>query len=295
MLRKIKHKIEFLGVRFIFLINSLFPHRLAIFFADCLADFTFYIVKKRRNVTFENLKNAFPEKKEEEIKKIAHGAYRQFSRMMFEYARFPKFSDKEILKKVKLENEHVLKDSLNRGRGAIIVSGHFGNWELMGASMSLNGYPVSLLVGEQKNKQVDEMMNKFRQDKGLGIIKMGIAARGVIKTVKENKFIALLSDQDAGKNGVFVDFFGRKASTPGGTAAFALKTGADVIFGVTIRNDKCRHTVVLEKIDFEDIADNKKDAIRELSQRYTARLEYYARKHPDHYFWMHKRWKTRPE
>ena len=295
MLQKIKHKIEFLGVRFIFLVNSLFPHRLAVFFADCLANFAFYVVKKRRNVTFENLKNAFPEKEETEIKKIAHGAYKQFSRMIFEYARFPRFKNKEIIEKVKLENENVLKESQKRGKGAIIVSGHFGNWELMAASIALNGYPVSLLVGEQKNKQVDNLMNKFRQDKGMGIIKMGVAARGVIKALRENKIIALLSDQDAGKNGIFVDFFGRKASTPGGTAAFALKTGADVIFSITIRNGKCFHTVVLEKVDFNDIEADGKDAIAELTRRYTARLEFYAQKYPDHYFWMHKRWKTRPE
>ena len=293
--KRTKHRIEYFGVRFIYSLNRLFPHRLAIFFADCLALFGFYVIRKRRSVTLDNLRNAFPEKDEKELTRIACSAYKQFSRMIFEYARFPHFSDKEITKKVTLENEHVLKESQQRGKGAIVVSGHFGNWELMAAGIARHGYPVSLLVGEQKNRMVDDLMNNFRKEKGMGIIKMGIAARGVIKAVRDNNFVALLSDQDAGRLGTFVDFFGRKASTPGGTAAFALRTGADVIFSITLRIGKCSHKVILEKIDYNDIEEDGKAAVTELTQRYTSRLEHYVREHPDHYFWMHKRWKSKPE
>ncbi|MFC1724092.1 lysophospholipid acyltransferase family protein [candidate division KSB1 bacterium] len=295
MSKKFKHRIEYGGVRFIYALNRLFPHRLAILFADCLALFGFYVIRMRRSVTLDNLRNAFGDKSEKELRKIAYSAYKQFSRMMFEYARFPYFTDKEIIKKVALENEHVLKESLERGKGAIIVSGHFGNWELMAAGIARHGYPVSLLVGEQKNKMVDDAMNNFRKEKGMGIIKMGVAARGVIKAVRDNNFVALLSDQDAGRLGTFVDFFGRKASTPGGTAAFALKTGADVIFSITLRIGKCNHKVILEKVEYDDIKDEGKTAIAELTQRYTSRLEHYVREYPDHYFWMHKRWKSKPE
>jgi len=292
---KIRHRIEYTGVKLIYFLNKFIPYKIAIFLADCTAFFAYYVIGMRKQVTIENLRNAFPEKNDRQIKRIALAAYKQFARMLFEYVRLPHFKNKDIKNMFEFKNEHILKKSQEKGRGAIIVSGHFGSWELMGAEIARRGYPIYFLVGEQHNKLVDNLMNKLRQDKGIGIIKMGVAARGVLKALKNNNFVALLSDQDAGKNGVFVNFFNREASTPGGTAAFALKTKTDVIFTAAVRKGKYNHICYFEKIDYNDINEkNDTEAVTELTQRYTSKLEEYIRKYPDHWFWMHRRWKTKP-
>ena len=157
---------------------------------------------------------------------------------------------------------------------------------------SHKGYPLSFLVGEQHNYLVDNLMNKYRRMHNIGIIKMGVAARGVIKVLKNNECVAFLSDQDAGKDGVIVNFFGRKASTPGGAGAFSYKLQSPIIMVFPIRNKKGKIDLYLEKVDLSGLPDDKDTAIYEITQRYTSLLESYIRKFPDHWFWMHRRWKS---
>ncbi|HBZ00685.1 MAG TPA: lipid A biosynthesis acyltransferase, partial [candidate division Zixibacteria bacterium] len=107
------------------------------------------------------------------------------------------------------------------GKGAVLVTGHFGSWELMGAYVAQHGWPIDYLVGEQHNLKVNKLMNDHRTMFGIGLIELGVAARGVIKAVREGRMVAMLSDQDAGSDGVIVEFLGRPASTPKGPAAFA--------------------------------------------------------------------------
>jgi KDO2-lipid IV(A) lauroyltransferase len=127
---------------------------------------------------------------------------------------------------------------------------------------------------------------------GIGIIKMGVATRGVIKALRNNRFVAMLSDQDAGTDGAVVDFFGYPASTPKGPAAFALKTGAPVIMAFIIRKNNGKQRVILEEPIYIQESSNKEEDIRKLTQAYTSLLEDYVRKYPDHWFWPHRRWKS---
>ena len=183
---------------------------------------------------------------------------------------------------------------LKRGRGAILVGGHFGNWELMGAALAQMGYPIVFLVGEQHNILVDRMMNRHREFMGIQIIHMGAAVRGVIKSLRANCIVALLSDQDAGRDGVFVDFFGKKSSTHQGPAVFALKTGVPIVFASAIRRPCGRHHIVLEKLCFDHLKNITDENIKEVTQAYTSLLERKIREYPDHWFWMHRRWKSSP-
>jgi KDO2-lipid IV(A) lauroyltransferase len=172
------------------------------------------------------------------------------------------------------------------------VAGHFGSWELMGAAVSQRGYPLDFLVGEQHNLLVDNLMNDYRRSMGIGIIKMGVAAKGIMKALKENRFVAMLSDQDAGSDGTVVEFFHRPASTPKGPAAFALKMDAPIIMAFIIRESKKKQRIVIEKPMFGERTSDKEEDIRKLTQTYTQKLEEYIIKYPDHWFWPHRRWKS---
>ena len=135
-------------------------------------------------------------------------------------------------------------------------------------------------------------MNRIRAGAGIGIIHMGAAAKGVFKVLKANGMVALLSDQDAGAEGARVRFFGREASTPKGPAAFVAKTGAAVCAGFTIRDSNTHNTLYMEDAVEPELTGDLETDIRSITQLYTDVLEEYCRKHPDHYYWMHRRFKT---
>jgi len=288
-----RHGVEYLFVQGLLLILWNVSLKTALAMADGLGRFVFSVLRVRRKVTLKNLADCFPEKSEAERFRIARDTYRNFTKMVFEYMRFPILKGSDVLEICTIEGEQNAKTALRKGKGGVLVAGHFGNWELMGALLAKKGYPMSFLVGEQHNRQVDRLMNRCREHMGIKIIHMGVAVRGVLRALHDNGFVALLSDQDAGLEGVFVDFFGRPSSTHQGPAVFALRTGAPVLFGSAIRLPCGRHRIVAELLDFGHLAGITPENIRIVTQAYTALLEKAVRNHPDHWFWMHRRWKSR--
>jgi len=153
---------------------------------------------------------------------------------------------------------------------------------------------VDLIVGEQKNKMVDRIFNEHRAHHGLGLIPLDGALRGVFRSFKKNRIVALLGDQDARRGGgVLLDFFGHPASVHKGAAAFSLKSGAKIVCCFIIRQGTGPdHRIYFEPaLEYEPTGDREKD-IKQLSILHTAMLEGWIRKHPDHWFWGHRRWKS---
>ncbi len=294
ILRKIRHRVEYLFLLGLVLLTWMFSLKGILLLGDLLGWFAFSVLGVRRKVVLDNLSRAFPEKSEKKLLIIARKSYQNFAKMTLEYMRFPRMTGKDVISLCRLEGEKNLEYVLRKGKGAVLVGGHFGNWELMGAALVQLGYSVSFLVGEQHNKLVDDMMNCNRALMGIKIIHMGMAVRGVLKALRNNGFVALLSDQDAGRDGVFVNFFGRPASTPQGPAVFVLKTGAPIIFGSAVRLPGGKHRIICELLSFDHLHGLTSENIREVTQSYTSLLERIIRAYPDHWFWMHRRWKSRP-
>lgn len=261
-----------------------------------LGGFAFSVLRVRRDVAVRQISRALgPDLTGREIERTALEAYRNFGRMTFEYARFPRLSRREIEATVRVTGAEHLKAALAGGKGAILVAAHFGNWELA-AALATMGYPVSFLVGEQHNTLVDGLMNRLRQGLGVETIPLTGSLRGVFRALRANRIVAMLSDQDAGKGGVFVDFFGRPASTPYGPARFAVATGAPLIPGVAVRHPHgCHELVIAPPVARAPSGATTEEAARVLTQAYTSVFEDFIRRRPDHYFWMHRRWKTRPD
>ena len=204
-------------------------------------------------------------------------------------------SKEDIRSIVKLVDEEVLVDALARERGVIIAGGHFGNWEYTSSAIAAYGYRLGVVVAEVSNKYIDKRINEHREATGAEMIPKGASTRAVIKILRENGTIGMLMDQDENEVGIFVDFFGRPCSTPKGPAAIALKTGASIIFFAAIRQHDGTIKVVFEPIEINYDAGTTEENILNITQRCTSRLEYYTRLYPDHWFWMHRRWKTHPE
>ena len=292
----VTHRLEYAAVRAAQAIVCALPAGLARELGAVLGSLAFSVVRVRRDVTLRQLEAALgPAVPRRALARIALAAYRNFGRMTFEYARFPRLSRSEIERTVRVTGGEHLRSALAGGKGVILVAAHFGNWELA-ATLATMCYPVSFLVGEQHNTLVDGLMNRLRQGFGVETIPLTGSLRGVFRALRANRIVAMLSDQDAGRSGIFVEFFGRPASTPYGPGRFAVATGAPLIPGVAVRHPGGRHELVIAPpVPAPPEGTPSDEAARLLTQAYTAAFEGFIRDHPDHYFWMHRRWKTRPD
>jgi KDO2-lipid IV(A) lauroyltransferase len=300
-MRRLKHWLEYQGVLFLLFLAQTLPLSAVLALGRILGKFTFSVLRIRRRVALENLAQAFPEKSAVDLKRIARRSYENFGTMMLEYMRLPKLSENALRQLIAFRTageEEPLKQALAAGKGAICMTGHFGNWEYMGALFAALKYPMVYLYQEQNNPHVDALIHDIRTKMRMPSIPRGAALRGILKALREHKFVAILADQDAGSNGLFVDFLGRPASTGRGPAAFVLKTAAPIVFCVAIREPNGRHRIEAELLAF-DFSQNsptisEAEKLRLVTEAWTKVLEKYIRQYPEHWFWMHRRWKTRP-
>lgn len=178
--------------------------------------------------------------------------------------------------------------------GVVIISPHFGNWELVG-SVCASFAPSMAIVFPQSNPYTDRLINQVRNSNNIQTVNTGISVKEVLKAIKNGVNIGFLADQNAGDNGIFVDFMGRPASTAKGPIAIALKTGASVIMTFMIREKDDTHCMIItEEIKLEKTGDLEKDIVTN-TKKWTAILEDYVKRYPDHWFWVHRRWKTQPK
>jgi Kdo2-lipid IVA lauroyltransferase/acyltransferase len=263
------------------------------FIARIEGNLFYYIVPIRKRVAYDNLKLAFPEKSDKEIHKIIKGCYINVLTVIAEFFYMRNFSIEKLAEFMKVTNLEIINEKLKTGKGLILVSGHFGNWELTAYGVSrLCGKPFHVIVKEQSNKKVNERINKIRSEKGNVMIDMRNSLREVLTALKENKIVAMLGDQAAPKENVKVDFFIEGVPTFEGAARFALKTGAAVLFGVSTRNDDGTYSLTLHEIDTSKYTEAMEENIRALTQEHVNLLIEYIKQRPDHWLWFHRRFKN---
>lgn len=245
----------------------------------------------RRKVAEENLALAFPEKSDAERAAILLEHYRELGRVAGEYARMPELVHSlpgEAIARIDGEEHlHTLQ-----GKGALLLSGHFGNFELVGAALSRFN-PVDFIVKPMSNAHVESRIEKLRLASGLGLVPTGPGVRAVFRTLRQGRWVGILADQDARRHGVFVPFFGKLASTPEGPARLALATGAAIIIGTDHRLDDGRHVIRLDKPYHPEGPLDDANVLR-VTAWHTAVLEQRIRESPASWFWLHRRWKTKP-
>jgi KDO2-lipid IV(A) lauroyltransferase len=288
------HRLEYAGARVIQALICALPGAVAREIGAC-AGRAAYVLGVRRTVVAGHLRRVLGgARSDADLRRIALESYANFGRMAFEYAWFPRLTRRGVRSHVSLAGREHLDQALEAGKGAVLVGCHFGNWEML-ATLATMGYPLTFLVGEQHNVLVDRLMNRLRARFGVEIIPITGSLTGAFRALRRNRLVALLSDQDAGRGGVFVDFLGLPASTPYGPARFAASTGASLIPWGVVRRKGGRHEIVVcRAVDSPPKDAAEGEAIRRLTQGYTSAFEALIRQYPEQYFWMHRRWKTRP-
>jgi KDO2-lipid IV(A) lauroyltransferase len=247
----------------------------------------------RRAVAADNLAHAFPERSVSERARILRAHYRELGRVSVEYARLDVLARAPAGEVVaEIHGFEHLDAARRAGRGAILMSGHFGNFELVGARLATL-HPTAFVVRPLSNPRVEALIGARREAAGVGQISADRGVRRVYEALRENRWVALLADQDARRQGVFVPFLGRPASTAAGPARIALATGAPIIMGFAMRQPDGRHVLEIEPpLGIPD--PGAADAALRLTALHAQRLERRVRERPDHWFWLHRRWKTAP-
>ncbi len=293
LLRRGRHLLEFAALYLLYLATRLVPRRALLGLGRGLGRLTWRLLPIRRAVVLANLRAAFgDELSGGEIEDLARRFYEQLGTTLMEFFKLGSLGRERILALVTIEGREHLEAC--RGSGALLTSGHLGNWELLGAYLAALGYPIQFLAKAQSNPWVDRVHNAIRRRAGIGVIGQGAQVRQLVYALRRGEYVGILADQDAGDQGVFVDFLGREASVPRGPAYFAWRTGTPLVpCAILRRPDGGHHVVITEPIPV-DPAWDEATAVAELSRRHTARLESFVRRRPDLYFWVHRRWKTRP-
>ncbi len=261
-------------------------------FSFLIAVLFYYIIPIRKKTVLENLHNAFPDYDEKKLKSIAFGSYKSFAIALAEILYIPAMSKEEIKKQVDCINVELIREKYEENKGVILLSAHFGNWEFMATSLAAQlNIPISVVIKPQRNPYVTNWMNKARTKWNNEIVPLGISIRQTYQTIKDKKIVAMVADQRGPEESIKINFFGRNLTVLTGPAALSLKTGAPILYGISVRQDDYSYKSVMTEISNENLPESNEEKIKELSQRHMAYLEGYIRKYPEQWLWMHKRWK----
>jgi len=277
-------------------ILNLIPLRARVRLFQGVGDAAYLLDERHRRIAMRNLALAFPEKGEKARKKIARAAFRQLGTMLAEFPFILRFNRRNIGKFVWIEGVEHYHKAREKGRGILFLTAHFGNWEWMAASFPLlTGHPIAVVFRPIDSPFIGRVVERLRTRTGNQGIPNRKAMSRILRLLKKGEAVGILLDQNvAWQEGVFVKFFGEWACTNEGLALLALKTGAAVVPGFSIRQPDGRYKVILEPEINLTRTGNKEHDIQVNTEIFTGVIERYVRQYPEHWLWLHQRWKTRP-
>jgi KDO2-lipid IV(A) lauroyltransferase len=283
-----------LKIRIAKIIARMVPLCFRRFAATRLAAVGFQASLKHRLIAFHNLMRAFPEKTTEEIVAIAKASYQSFSLVFAEFPEIIHLNKDNLDRWVSVTGLEHYEAALREGRGVLLITAHFGNWEFGCAALAILSRPPIFMARVLDSDFLEEGSTYVRSLHGVGIIHKDKAMRPMLRLLKNGEAVKLLIDQNvAAYEGVFVNFFGRPACTTAGVALMAMHSGAAVLPIFTTRMPDGRYlTEIKPKVETVITGDRDRD-VQINTQNYARILEDHIRKYPDQWLWVHQRWKTK--
>lgn len=255
----------------------------------------YYLIGKRKAVAYANLRAAFRGRyNPSQLKMIIREQCHSLSQSFIELLKFPLLGNSYVDRYIKVEGEDKIKVALKKGNGVILLTAHFGNWELSSLVGAIKGYRMNVLARWQKFERLNGYLNKMRSFRGANVISKDDARVEITQALNNNEIVGILSDQDGGKRGEFVEFLGRLSSTPKGVAHFSLRTGAPILPVFIIRRKGPSHRIVVEDDISVVASENINHDIHQILQRFADVLRRYIEQYPGQWLWLHKRWKSTP-
>jgi KDO2-lipid IV(A) lauroyltransferase len=251
----------------------------------------------RRRVVLENLRLAFPERAEAERREIARRTYLNLGQMIPDFLRVPFLPREEIERIFVYDGFELLEEARAQGKGVIVCTAHFGNFDLLAAAHTLRGFPVTMITRQMGKSGANDLWRAIRRRSGVEdlVVSKGSTLAAAVRAMKAGRFLGYVIDQNqALRHAIFPTFFGVPAATAPTPAVLAMRSGAPVVFALSVPLGDGRHKVIVEgPLEFPDTGDRDRDVLA-FMQDVNDRLERWIRVYPDHWYWLHRRWKTRP-
>ncbi|MGH9407206.1 MAG: lysophospholipid acyltransferase family protein [Terriglobia bacterium] len=291
----LRRRAEYWAARGVFLVLGAIPHRAARAMCSVLALWSYAFWPRLRRTGDFNLALAFPEWSRRERRRVLYGVFQNLGRMLADFAHFPRWNRANIARQIDYDGFEHFELAQKRGNGVLFLTAHFGNWELGSFAHGAFGYPVNFVARKLDNPLIDALINRYRCLSGGEAIDKDEFARPALRALGQNESVGILMDQNMmASEGVFVEFFGRPASTTAAPARVAQKTGAAVVLGLVIWDEPRRkYRLRFESVEWIRCEDPAEE-VQVNTQNFTRRLERYIRQYPSQWLWVHRRWKTRP-
>jgi KDO2-lipid IV(A) lauroyltransferase len=287
--------LQYAAVRFVTTTMEAMPVAVARRAARAIAWLVATVDAKHRRAAERNVAASFPRISPAACEAFVRRVYAHLADMLVEVLFAPRLLRRSTVGRyLKGHGLEHFDRALHAGKGALLVIGHQGNWEFIGYSVMLMGYPMHAIARPLDNPYLDRYLNRFRTGTGQEIISKYDVLHQMGELLRRNKIVIFLADQDARRHGLFIPFFGRPASTFKAPAVMALRHGVPLLMADLYRTGFLRHEGIVHPPLEPPPGLKGEAAVRHLVGAYTARLEGFIRRHPEQYLWLHRRWKTRP-
>jgi KDO2-lipid IV(A) lauroyltransferase len=292
-----RNVIEYIPARLLLAALGLLPRRAALFAGRVIARIIRLLHGRLRRVGHRNLSMAMPDLSKREREEIIKGVFRSLGRLLGEFSQLPKLTPQNIRRVVVYDGLENYTKAAQQGRGVLLLTGHFGAWELCAYAQAVYGHPLSFLERPLDNPLLDRLIRRYREGSGNRAIDKNRAVREVLQSLREGRDVGLLIDVNTlPEQGVFCDFFGIPACSTTGLAVFALRFEAPVVPGFLIWDEREKiHRLIFEPEAPLIRTGDFKEEVQLNTAQFTQIIERMARRHPDQWLWIHKRWRTRPE
>jgi KDO2-lipid IV(A) lauroyltransferase len=260
----------------------------------------YQVDRRHRLIAADNVRRAFPDLDEPGIDRLVRAGYLHLTTMMIEMIRLPRVLNRHNLYDfVNFERAgdlDVIRAWVATGRPPLVLTGHFGNWEILSYVVGLIGFRGAVIARRLDNPYLERFLARFRRSTGLELLDKNADYPKILDFLQQGIGLGMVGDQDAGPRGLFVDFLGRPASTFKSIALLSLEYHAPIYVVAAARvGQPMQYKIYFEDLILPEEYANHPDAPRAMTERYTRALERLVRRHPEQYFWLHRRWKSQPK
>lgn len=269
----------------------LLPRGAALALGRSLGRLTPHLSRRHYNRVRDDIGGAFGAANAEQIARLS---YIRLGENLIEFLRTPSMSAEQIHRLARLEGTEYLEEALAKGKGAILLTGHLGNWELCGTLMGLSRYPTTAIAREQEDSALTDLLFRTREAHGLTVVPM-TDVRSCIRVLKRNECLGVVGDVNANIPGAFINFLGKPAATYTGAAYLALTTGASILPIFDERLPDASHVCRIGPPISVSNTGNRGQDLLITTIRSQRVIEQEIRRRPQDWFWLQQRWKTRPE
>lgn len=285
---------QYYALKMISRIVCLLPYRGVLFVGNNIGKLYYHIAGRQRQRALRQIEECLGLSKiqaEETIRSL----FRKLGQTLMEVLYIPALTPEKMQEYVTIENRHYLDEVTTDGQGVVLLAAHIGNWEWLGAAMAMAGFPVASVIKTQPNEQHTRLINEYREMTGIEIFTRGTTeVISAARALKQGRMIGLLADQDAGPNGLFIEFLGKMSSTPTGPTVFAKKFKVPVVPIFIVRKPEGGHRIIMhEPLYYQDTGQVESDNYN-FTVKITKIIEETIRQYPDEWVWFQKRWNTTP-